>query len=148
MNLVLIGYRGTGKSTIGREVAERLGMPYVSFDEEIVRRLTSDLLERMGYEVLEAVDGQDGVDVFAENRDRIQLVLLDLTMPRKSGDEVYEEIQGMAPETPVLFSSGFAENEAIKRFGHEDWVGFIQKPYRPQELEDVLAELLRIPVAS
>ena len=119
------------------------GAALVVDDEDLVRDIAASALERLGFRVLLACDGQEGVQVFEENMADIQIVLLDLTMPRKSGDQVYAEIQEMAPGTAVLFSSGFSESEAVKRLDNQVWVDFIQKPYRPRDLRTKLEGLLR-----
>ena len=62
----------------------------------------------MGYTVITASDGQDAVAKFMENKDRIQLLLFDIIMPKKNGREAYEEIKKMKPDIPVLFASGYS----------------------------------------
>ena len=73
-----------------------------------MRKLTLLVLEQMGYTVIIANDGEEAVTKFMENKDRIQLLLFDIIMPKKNGREAYEEIKKMKPDIPVLFASGYS----------------------------------------
>jgi CheY-like chemotaxis protein len=98
-------------------------------DEDVVRRAARATLEHFGYSVFEASDGQDGVDLFNRLHDRISCVLLDLTMPRMDGHEVWQHIRRIRPDMKVVISSGFDESEARKQFADAPALDFIQKPY-------------------
>ena len=104
------------------------GTVLVVDDEEIIRRTAKNALERYGYRVLWAEDGQKAVEVFRAAGE-IALVLLDLTMPTMNGEETLRELQAIRPSIPVLLSSGFNEVEAVRRFTGKGLAGFIQKPY-------------------
>jgi two-component system, cell cycle sensor histidine kinase and response regulator CckA len=75
-------------------------------DEPLVRRAVRGILERGGYNVLESVDGIEGLDTFTQRRDSIDLVLLDQSMPGMSGDQVLLRLMEMAPQLPVVLLSG------------------------------------------
>ncbi|HDH53706.1 MAG TPA: PAS domain S-box protein, partial [Nitrospirae bacterium] len=75
-------------------------------DEPAVRDSISKILEEFGYKVIEAEDGEDAVEKFTDNKDEIQLLILDIVMPRKNGKETFEEIRKLKPEIKVLFTSG------------------------------------------
>ena len=98
-------------------------------DEDVVRHAARATLEHSGYTVFEACDGQDGMDLFSRLHDRVSAVLLDLTMPRMSGFEVWRRLQSMRPEMPILISSGFDESEAALQFGGVASIEFLKKPY-------------------
>ena len=85
-------------------------------DEPLVRRAVRGILERGGYKVLESVDGIDGLETFTQERDNIDLVLLDQSMPGLSGDQVLLKLMEMAPQVPVVLLSGLPGPAA--RFGH------------------------------
>jgi len=70
-------------------------------------------------------------------------VILDLTMPRKDGVTTYGELRQIRPDVQVLLSSGYTEMEATRRFIGQGLAGFIQKPYRPQELISLLEQVIR-----
>jgi len=93
--------------------------------------------------VLTAADGERGVAVFEERRGDIALVILDLTMPRLSGAEAIQRLHAIDPEVPVLLTSGYAEDQVIDEYGVERFAGYLQKPYPPQVLVDVVRQALR-----
>ncbi len=114
----------------------------VADDEESVRALARHILESHGYPVLEARDGQGAVDVVARHSGKLGLVVLDLTMPRKSGWEAFEEIRGIDSTLPVIMSSGYSleggPREALRRGGR----AFLAKPYKPIDLLNIVQEVL------
>jgi PAS domain S-box-containing protein len=103
-------------------------------DEEVVRDMVGEVLEQEGVSVLRAEDGARGVALFRDQRARIDLVLLDLSMPGLSGEETYRRLREIDPGVSVILSSGYDHDEARGRFGERTPAGFIQKPYRPEEL--------------
>jgi hypothetical protein len=103
-------------------------------DDIDVRKFTKEVLEEFGYKVIEAVDGEDAIDRFMENKDRIQLLLLDVIMPKKNGKEVYEEIKKIIPEIKALFMSGYAANVVFKKGIIEKGLDFVLKPISPTKL--------------
>ncbi|NIA13520.1 MAG: PAS domain S-box protein [Nitrospiraceae bacterium] len=118
------------------------GTVLVIDDEKAIRDVARNALERCGFQVLTAVDGQEGVDLFRENAEGIVLVLLDMTMPRMGGDEAFRGIRRIRGDVPVVLSSGYNEREAIERFSGEGLAGFLQKPYQAEQLLDKLGEVL------
>jgi two-component system cell cycle sensor histidine kinase/response regulator CckA len=76
-------------------------------DDKSVRDMTEHILRDFGYTVITAVDGEDAVNKCAENRDRIQLLLFDLIMPKKTGKDAYDEIRKTRPDIKIIFASGY-----------------------------------------
>jgi PAS domain S-box-containing protein len=111
-------------------------------DEQLVRAVASALLEQAGFRVLEARDGLEGLELFRQHQAEIQAVLLDLSMPRLSGEETLVEIRKLRPEARILLTSGFSEQEAMHRIARRRGVSFIQKPYRLEELVERLTQVL------
>jgi PAS domain S-box-containing protein len=103
-------------------------------DEQVVLNVARAALERFGYHVIVAHDGERGVEVFREMRDRIRLVLLDLAMPKLDGVETLARLRQLSQDVPVVLSSGFDESEARGRFEDADLAGFLQKPFTSTEL--------------
>ncbi|MBI5664679.1 MAG: response regulator [Nitrospirae bacterium] len=101
-------------------------------DDSDVRTLITDILTLAGYTVIAAGDGDEAVEKFIQNKDRIDLLLLDVKMPKKNGKVVYKEISRMAPGTKVLFMSGYAAEDTEKREGISD------KPLLPEEGTELL----------
>ncbi len=112
-------------------------------DESSVRNVCLSMLERKGYRVLSAVDGRDALKVFRENHREIDCVLLDLTMPHMDGEETFREMRMIDPGAKVIISSGYNEQEVTQRFVGKHLAGFIQKPYRLNELHSKLQDVLK-----
>jgi PAS domain S-box-containing protein len=104
------------------------GTVLVVDDEESVRKSTEAMLVCRGFDVLTAGDGEEALDMFRRNRERIVCVLLDLTMPKMSGAEVLAELRRMAPEVRVILTSGYPEEETMRRVAGQRVLGFVQKP--------------------
>ena len=103
------------------------GLVLVVDDEKIVLQTTRMILERFGYQVLTAENGEQGIDAVLSNKERITAVILDLTMPLMSGEETLVQIEKIAPSIPVILSSGYDSSQAISRFGENRLAGFPQK---------------------
>ena len=112
-------------------------------DEEAVRKLAKTALEARGAEVLAAADGEEGIELFRRNADRIDAVVLDLTMPKKNGRETLEELRLVKEDVPVVLTSGFDESEARQRVEGLGAAAFLQKPYDMQKLADTVMALVR-----
>jgi CheY-like chemotaxis protein len=124
-----------------REVPD-VGVVLVVDDHESIRELARPMLERLGFTVLVAQDGEEALKVFAANADDVQLVLLDLTMPGMAGDEVLEVIHRSHPDLPVILSSGHMRSDALSGTSVDRLSGYLQKPYRGQELARLVADVL------
>lgn len=111
-------------------------------DDAGVRMLMKEVLEKFGYTIIEAIDGEDAVKKFKENKDRIQLLILDVIMPKKNGKQVYDEIMELKPDAKVIFSSGYTANIIQKKGILEEGINFILKPVSPQELLRKVREVL------
>ena len=103
-------------------------------DDEAVRNVAVRILERAGYKTLTAVDGEEAIQVFQANEDCIDLVFLDVVMPKCSGSAVRERIEKIKPDTRVLFSSGYSPGNSHAEFITEMGLQLIQKPYSPDDL--------------
>ena len=114
------------------------GRVLVVDDEEDVRIAARAMLERMGFEVLEACDGGQGVEVFREHHESLAMVLLDMTMPVLSGEEAFLRFREVNPKVPIVLSSGYNQLEATRRFTGKGLAGFLQKPYTVDELAAAL----------
>jgi PAS domain S-box-containing protein len=118
------------------------GLILVVDDEEMVRGVAQLSLETVGYEVVTAEDGEAALEIFRREGARIDAVLLDMTMPKMGGEEAFLEIRRLRPETRVILSSGFNEEESVDRFLGKGPDGFLQKPFQPQELIRAVRQLL------
>jgi PAS domain S-box-containing protein len=149
---VLIPVAEGGVSALpARDIHEDLsgdGLVLVIDDEEVVRRTVKSSLQRYGYNVLTAEDGQSGIDTFRELKERIRVVILDMTMPGLDGQETLRVLKTIDSGVRVLLSSGFNEVEAIRRFTGKGIAGFIQKPYTAVQLAEKVKRTLNLPRAA
>lgn len=113
----------------------------VAEDDPSLSKLTRIVLESSGYSVIIAENGEEAVEKYRENKDRIQLVVLDLIMPKKSGKEAYDEIRAMSPEVRVFFLSGYTM-DMISRMDVEEGMEVVRKPYAPKDLLRKVREVL------
>ncbi|RJQ40248.1 MAG: PAS domain S-box protein [Nitrospiraceae bacterium] len=111
-------------------------------DEKSVRRLISDVLKESGYKVIEAVDGEEAVSKFMENKDRIDLLLLDVVMPKMSGREAYEIIKKVKPDIKLLMTSGYSADFISTKGIIEEGLNFLAKPMSPVNLLKKVRETL------
>ena len=110
------------------------GTVLVVDDQEIVRTLVRAVLVRNGLQVIEAEDGRECLDLYAQRGAEINLVLLDLTMPRLSGEEAFAGLRSANPEVKVLLMSGYDGRDTAARFVGKGLAGFLQKPFTSAEL--------------
>jgi two-component system cell cycle sensor histidine kinase/response regulator CckA len=122
--------------------ASASGTILVVDDDPIVREVCRAMLEFIGYRVLEAEDGEDGVQVFEVRADDIDGVILDLSMPRMDGVAALRELRRIRPGVKVVLSSGYTERETNERFAEPGFDAFIQKPYQIKTLQQTLERLL------
>jgi two-component system cell cycle sensor histidine kinase/response regulator CckA len=137
------GEAATGeKSTTGPDW-RGTGTLLVVDDEEAVRIVAKMTLERFGFSVLTAGDGQEALECFRAHAGEITAVLLDMTMPKMSGEEVFQELRRIRPDIPIILSSGYDEEDAVSLFTGQKLAGFVQKPYRPMELLEKVRTVLQ-----
>ena len=103
-------------------------------DDESVRNLEASILQKFGYQVITAVDGQDGIDKFKENREEIKLVVMDIIMPQKSGKQASDEIRMIQPGIRVLFTSGYPADIVQSRGEIDEGAELVMKPLNASEL--------------
>jgi signal transduction histidine kinase/CheY-like chemotaxis protein len=117
----------------------------VAEDNDEVRRLAKEILTSRGYTVIESVDGEDAIRRFAEHKDEIDLLLLDVVMPRMNGKETHEAIKKTNPLVKVLFTSGYTGDVVLDKGVHDESINFISKPLSPDELLWKVREVLDKP---
>lgn len=111
-------------------------------DEPMVTDICEMMLKKLGYRVLKANSGKEGIEIFETNKDRIDLIISDFNMPGMNGQEVVDHLRVIDHSVKVLLSSGGLsvphEEDAIVR----GFDGFLQKPYSIEILSDKIAEIL------
>jgi CheY-like chemotaxis protein len=128
--------------TAAQHVRRGSGTVLVIDDEPVVRNAARAALEQIGYRVLLAEHGRQGVQIHRAERDHIRAVILDWTMPVLGGEEALSEMRAAQPDLPVLLSSGFSETEALRRFNGLGVSGFLQKPYTVAQLAEKLQAVI------
>jgi len=123
------------------EAVQGAGTVLIVDDEETIREVASAMLEDMGFTTLTAADGMEGVEVYQQHQEDIGFVLLDMTMPKMNGEACFQQLRQINSDVCVILSSGYNEQEATSFFAGKGLAGFIQKPYTPQQLTEVVAIL-------
>jgi two-component system cell cycle sensor histidine kinase/response regulator CckA len=111
-------------------------------DEPMILDVGSQILETLGYKVLPAKSGQEGLEVFDQHKNEIDLVILDMVMPGMSGGDVFEKIMEIKPGTKTLLSSGYSLDGQAKTIMERGCGGFIQKPFRVESFASKIREVL------
>jgi PAS domain S-box-containing protein len=111
-------------------------------DEPLVRDVARTVLERTGFQVVSAEDGEEALEIYRREGRGIDLVLLDYIMPRMNGVQVLKELQQLDPDVCVLFSSGYHTDHEVDQLLAAGGRGFVAKPYRPQDLVQTIRNVL------
>ncbi|MCI4626268.1 MAG: PAS domain S-box protein [Candidatus Magnetoovum sp. WYHC-5] len=132
------------KSTVAENVTDtKKETILIAEDDHDVRKIMKKILEREGYRVVEAEDGLDVVQKFKENKDNINILILDVIMPKQNGNKAYEDIKLIRPDIKALFTSGYSDDVIIKKGVLGDNVNFIIKPVSPASLLMNIKRLLK-----
>ncbi|ERP39054.1 hybrid sensor histidine kinase/response regulator [Chitinivibrio alkaliphilus] len=123
---------------------DRKGTILLIDDEEVVRITTASLLKNLGYTVYSAASGEEGLSLFHRQKNTIDLVILDMMMPRMGGEETFYALRKISQKTPIIIASGFAHEDEIERLHQNGVNGFIYKPFRTSELAEILQREITI----
>ncbi|HYF39712.1 MAG TPA: response regulator [Gemmatimonadales bacterium] len=120
------------------------GTVLVVEDEEGVRQVAEQILQDFGFQTLGAGDGKEALEVMKRAREKIRLVLLDLSMPRMGGQETLRHLRQHRPDLPVIMMSGYTEEAVASQFSNNGpgMTAFLQKPFLAEDLLDVLRRTL------
>ena len=113
-------------------------------DEDSLRNLAKRILEKSGYKVITASDGEQGFHIFKKNKEHIDLIITDILMPELNGIDMIDKIKKSYPNLPVIFMSGYTENALLQYNLKELQSKFIPKPFTPQMLAKKVSEILEI----
>jgi PAS domain S-box-containing protein len=114
----------------------------VGEDEEDIRNFIREVLEGYGYKIIEAIDGEDVIRKFKENKNAVQLLILDIIMPKKNGKDAYKEIDnGNGNNTKVIFISGHTADFIQNYAGSDEEINFL---YKPIDINTLLGEVRRV----
>ena len=116
-------------------------------DAAAVRAVTKQMLERQGYTVLEAPDGEAGLRLAQRHRGVIHLLLTDVVMPRVGGRELAEQLTRLRPDVKVLYASGYTDDSVVRHGILESGTAYLQKPFSPESLARKVRDVLDAPPA-
>ena len=111
-------------------------------DEEMVLESGEHMLKHLGYEVLLANDGQEALELYKKNQDKIDLVLLDMVMPVMGGGEAFDRMKEINTNVKVLLSSGYSIEGEAKEILNRGCDAFIQKPFKLEHFSQKIKKLL------
>ena len=111
-------------------------------DEDVVLDVGTRMLQRIGLTALAAANGQEALQIYTENKDRIDLVILDMVMPGMGGKVVFERMRQLNSNVKVLLASGYSLNDEAAEIMQNGCDGFIQKPYNLKELTAKIDQIL------
>jgi CheY-like chemotaxis protein len=123
-------------------VANKIKKALVVDDEESLREIISEVLEMLDIKSIMAEDGPQAIELVEQHKDDIDVFLIDRFMPQMSGEETYVKLHEFLPECPVIFMSGYEQQEnnlPIKTSAEQK---FLKKPFGISQLKDVVTSLL------
>jgi CheY-like chemotaxis protein len=130
----------------GKDLVEEIvkGSETVLFvdDEDIIIDVGQDILKSLGYKVLPASCGKEAIEVYQKNREKIDIVILDMIMPGMSGRELYKKLKEVNPGIKVLLSSGYSVDGQAAEILKLGCSGFIQKPFNIGVLSNKIRDIL------
>lgn len=111
-------------------------------DEDVVREVMAQMLTTLGYNVLEAENGRQAMELFSSRRQDIDLVIFDLSMPAMNGAELFDRLRRQAPEVKTLLTTGHDELAEVRRMRHSGLSGFLPKPFTLTEMRRAVDEVM------
>jgi two-component system cell cycle sensor histidine kinase/response regulator CckA len=111
-------------------------------DEEMVRSIATQMLEKLGYQVVAAASGAEAIEEFERDAGRFDLVILDMVMPGINGSEVFDKIKALDSSIKCILSSGYSRDSQADAIMKRGCDAFIQKPFRLQDLSHLITSLI------
>lgn len=130
------------KETTADHLVKGKGLVLVVDDEPIMRKIAVNVLQLSGYSVMSASDGDEAVDLYKIHHEKIDLVLLDLLMPNKTGKETYLEMIEIEPDVKVLLVTGAKKDIRVEELLNLGIKGYIEKPYKFLHLSEAVFEAI------
>ena len=142
--LPLIAAEKKTKSNPSKETSIKGGSETILLaeDNETLREINSKVLKSYGYTVIPAEDGEEAITEFRKNKDIVDLIILDIIMPKKNGREVFDEAKQLKPDIKVLFTSGYPADLIAKQGVLEQGIHFIPKPSPTNKILIKIREIL------
>jgi DNA-binding NtrC family response regulator len=110
-------------------------------DDEICLNVSVQILQKLGYTVLEARDGKEAIEVYEDNQDRVDLVISDMVMPHNGG-HTFEKLKKLNPDLKIIVISGYTKDYGISDLEKQGCMGFLQKPFDAKALSQKIMDAL------
>ncbi len=130
------------ESNLEKELHAGAGKILLVDDEEFVRKMTSMMLQNLGYDVFVAENGKEALEIYNNHEKEIDVVLLDMVMPVMAGRETFFELKKINPSVNVVISSGYSQEGGATELMAKGAEKFLQKPYKMHELSQVFSEII------
>lgn len=111
-------------------------------DEDTIIKVGQQLIETLGYSVITTRTGQETIDIYQKEKEKIDLIILDMIMPGMSGGDTFDKLKEIDPEVKVLLCSGYSLNGQAEKILNRGCRGFIQKPFNLEELSKKIKEIM------
>jgi CheY-like chemotaxis protein len=126
----------------GQENSNRQPVILFADDDQLCLDVGVKILKKLGYSVLKARDGQEALEVFEDNKDTVDLVILDMRMPYNGG-KAFDQLKRIKSDVKVIIASGYTEDQRIREMYELGCIGFIQKPFRINILSEKILKALQ-----
>lgn len=121
---------------------QRKGCVLIVDDEESIRTMIAQMVQKLGFDLEMAPDGREAVELFRKDPKKYDLVLMDLTMPHMNGELAFAKMRNVNPDIPIVLMSGFNEEQASSRFKGKGLSGFLEKPFNFAKLIELVNRVL------
>ena len=128
--------------TNNKENSNRKPVILFADDDELCLDVGVKILQKLGYSVLQARDGQEALEVFESNKNSVDLVILDMRMPYNGG-RAFDQLKQIKSDVKVLIASGYTEDQQIRDMFEQGCIGFIQKPFSVNLLSKKVLKALK-----
>jgi len=125
------------------EIIKGTGAVLLVDDEPMVIDVGKMMLEKLGYDVISALSGEEAVNIFSKESERIDLIILDMIMPGLDGSKTFDQLRMIHPSVPVLLSSGYSLNGQANKIMQKGCNGFIQKPFSLTQLSKRIRKIIK-----
>ena len=110
-------------------------------DDKVCLHVSARILQKLGCTVLEARDGNEAIEVYKNNQDKVDLVILDMVMPYNGG-HTFEKLKKINPDLKIILISGYTKDYAISDLAKHGYVSFLQKPFDAKALSQKIMDTL------
>ncbi|HOK08959.1 MAG TPA: PAS domain S-box protein [Candidatus Hydrogenedens sp.] len=127
----------------GLKTSQYVGKILLVDDEESVLQVAEETISYLGFQVILARNGKEALEKVYQHKDDLKGVVLDVTMPELDGFEVFQKMNEICANIPVILCSGYSEQDISEKCSNIKPAGFLQKPYRPADLVKILKKILK-----